>query len=266
MNQLLSIDHLRSLGIAPKWFGLGFIQLKLHATQRMHFWHPELRPDDPAFDEEYHDHRYDFTSDVLVGEISNVLASVEPTADATDYSLFEVCCSGGGQEYMSPVRLNPAGTFTTVAGSSYFLQRDTFHRVSVERCVTRQTRYENAKAKARVVQRRDRPSANPFETHMSEARVWEYIEDLLPVAPKPGYHLAPIAKGVLGEPSKILEEVHELIDAVAQDARVMELVELSDLMGAVEAFLQKRHPGYTLDDLMTFSAITKRAFVNGHRS
>jgi phosphoribosyl-ATP pyrophosphohydrolase len=130
--------------------------------------------------------------------------------------------------------------------------------------VTLQTRSDDLKDKARVIQHMDRPSCNPFDTHIETHRLWEYIRDLLPE--KPGYHLRGIEKGILGEPSKIREEAEELIDAYEQDSRVMELVELSDLMGAVEAFLAKRHPGYTLDDLKTFSAITQRAFVNGRRS
>jgi phosphoribosyl-ATP pyrophosphohydrolase len=58
----------------------------------------------------------------------------------------------------------------------------------------------------------------------------------------PGYHTRPIEKGVLGEPSKIMEEAMEFIDACAQGVKVMALVELSDMMGAVQAYLAKHHP------------------------
>lgn len=82
---------------------------------------------------------------------------------------------------------------------------------------------------------------------------------------KPGYHLTAITKGVLGEISKIEEEVAELIDARQQGVKVMELVELSDLIGAIEAYLDQRHPGTTLTDLIAMSEVTKRAFRNGRR-
>jgi hypothetical protein len=264
VENLLNIDHLIATGCQPKWFGLGFIQLKLDPKNRMHFWHPELRPDDPAFENEFHDHRYDFSSRVLVGEITNHLAIAEGTPERTDWKMFEVCCAGGGQQYLHPVYLTNSGVFATQAGQEYFLHRDTFHRVEVSRCVTIQSRSDDLKEKARVIQHKDHPSANPFESQIETAKVWEYIRDLLPE--RPGYHLRGIEKGVLGEPSKIREEAEELIDAYEQDARVMELVEVSDLIGAVEAFLENRHPGYTLDDLKTFSDITKRAFQNGRRS
>ena len=83
---------------------------------------------------------------------------------------------------------------------------------------------------------------------------------------KPGYHLTNIPKGVLGESSKILEELLELQDAEAQQARVMALVELSDLIGAIEHYLARHFPDMSLSDLTTVSAITQRAFRNGRRT
>ncbi len=81
----------------------------------------------------------------------------------------------------------------------------------------------------------------------------------------PGYHIATIPKGELGELSKIQEELLELKDAEAQGDRVMALVEAADLYGALEAWLERHHPTYTMSDLQTFSNHTKRAFLNGRR-
>jgi len=83
---------------------------------------------------------------------------------------------------------------------------------------------------------------------------------------QPGYHIAPIPRGVLGELSKIGEEFSELFDAANQGVRVMELVELADLYGAIESYLLNKHPGTTMEDLAAMSAVTKRAFQNGHRA
>lgn len=82
---------------------------------------------------------------------------------------------------------------------------------------------------------------------------------------KPGYHLTEIKKGRIGEISKIQEELDELKDAHSQGVKVMELVELSDLIGAVEAYLEENHRGYTVEDLLEMSKVTRRAFENGHR-
>jgi NTP pyrophosphatase (non-canonical NTP hydrolase) len=83
---------------------------------------------------------------------------------------------------------------------------------------------------------------------------------------KPGYHLKPIEKGVLGEASKVQEEVEEFMDAVEQGVSIMALVELADLMGAVIAYLAKHHPNMTLQDLLAMNEVTARAFRNGKRT
>jgi len=83
--------------------------------------------------------------------------------------------------------------------------------------------------------------------------------------PQYGYHITKIEKGVIGEASKIAEEVSEFMDAIQQNVQVMALVELADLLGAIEAWLQKYHPSITLDDLRAMSFVTKRAFLNGYR-
>ena len=80
-----------------------------------------------------------------------------------------------------------------------------------------------------------------------------------------GYHLTEFTKGKLGESSKILEEVNELIDAEKQDCKIMALVELSDLYGAIESYLGNNYPDISMIDLKKMSDITKRAFINGRR-
>jgi len=81
----------------------------------------------------------------------------------------------------------------------------------------------------------------------------------------PGYHLTEIPRGLFGDSSKILEEALELKDAELQGAKIMALIELSDLYGAMQGYLEKHHPNTTMEDLAKMSAITQRAFKNGHR-
>lgn len=78
-----------------------------------------------------------------------------------------------------------------------------------------------------------------------------------------GYHKRVITKGVLGEPSKIREELEELEDALEQDVKIMALVELSDLYGAVKAVASKL--GVTMEDLVAMHTVTERAFKDGSR-
>lgn len=54
----------------------------------------------------------------------------------------------------------------------------------------------------------------------------------------PGYHLTEINKGVYGQYSKVAEEMEEILDALEQDCAIMVIVEMSDMMGAMEAYYE----------------------------
>lgn len=266
MSNYLDIDFLKSTGCKPKWFGLGFIQLAFHDRKRMHFWHPDLPPDSKLFENEYHDHRYDFRSDILVGELTNHLIGYKLTEESPQNQfLWSVCCHGETPpKPIGEVLTWPLADFTICAGGSYFLKAEQQHRVSVNRCVTLQTRSEENKDRALIISSAEFASPNPFDRTIPENDLWEVIDDL--ITHKHGYHIAQIEKGELGESSKIVEEVNEFLDAVDQGVQIMQLVELSDLMGAVQAWLSKHTPQTTIDDLLKMSAVTRRAFVNGFRS
>lgn len=81
---------------------------------------------------------------------------------------------------------------------------------------------------------------------------------------KVGYHINKIPKGVLGERSKISEEYLEWEDSCEQGCSIMELVELSDLIGAIESYTENNY-NISIEDLQKMNLITKRAFINGRR-
>lgn len=78
-----------------------------------------------------------------------------------------------------------------------------------------------------------------------------------------GYHLRHIPKGILGQPSKIREELEELEDASIQGNRILQLVELSDIVGAVKHFAGT--VGTTLEECVAMADATERAFTAGER-
>lgn len=80
-----------------------------------------------------------------------------------------------------------------------------------------------------------------------------------------GYHLRKIARGEYGELSKIVEECEEMQDAAEQGNKVMVLVELSDLVGAIQGYLEKHHSSISLQDLEVMADATRRAFEAGVR-
>ena len=79
-----------------------------------------------------------------------------------------------------------------------------------------------------------------------------------------GYHKREIPKGEYGEFSKITEEYTELLDAYEQDDRILQLCELADLIGAIEAYSEVLL-GASLEDILKFMEKTKQAFVDGER-
>jgi hypothetical protein len=79
-----------------------------------------------------------------------------------------------------------------------------------------------------------------------------------------GYHLTQINRGEIGEFSKIEEEFLEAKDSLVQNNPIMLLLELSDLIGAIELYSLK-HFNITLQDLLTMKSSTVRAFNDGTR-
>ena len=80
-----------------------------------------------------------------------------------------------------------------------------------------------------------------------------------------GYHTYKIQKGELGEFSKIVEEFQELEDAHLQGCKILELVELSDLLGAIDIYLQNKY-NLSWKDISHMASLTRKAFESGDRS
>jgi hypothetical protein len=79
-----------------------------------------------------------------------------------------------------------------------------------------------------------------------------------------GYHSKEINKGIFGEYSKIEEEFEEFKDAFNQRDEILQICELSDLLGAIEEYAKKWN--LTLEQLIMFSNKTKSAFKDGKRN
>lgn len=81
-----------------------------------------------------------------------------------------------------------------------------------------------------------------------------------------GYHQAEIERGTYGEISKILEEAAELKDAMMNGNKIMALLEMSDMIGAIEGYLEKYYQkNITLTHLCIMANATRSAFEQGHR-
>lgn len=79
-----------------------------------------------------------------------------------------------------------------------------------------------------------------------------------------GYHVNKITKGVVGEWSKVIEEMQEVEDSQKQCNIIMELVELSDMYGAIELYVERKF-GIQMGDLKKMSDVTRKVFEEGYR-
>ena len=79
-----------------------------------------------------------------------------------------------------------------------------------------------------------------------------------------GYHKTHIPKGTLGQFSKIEEEFLELKDGIEQGDKILQLVELTDLIGAIDSYSFYQF-GFSLEDLIKFTRKTQSAFKDGSR-
>lgn len=71
-----------------------------------------------------------------------------------------------------------------------------------------------------------------------------------------GYHLSEIPRGILGQYSKVMEEFIEFADAVNQDCKIMAIVELSDLLGAMKLYFYSNNQQHLWDTTVS-SILTK---------
>lgn len=71
-----------------------------------------------------------------------------------------------------------------------------------------------------------------------------------------GFHKKEIKRGIYGDLSKIKEELEEAYDALEQNQELMLLIELADIIGAVEGVSKKY--GFSLEQLTKFARLRSR--------
>lgn len=180
LEKYLDVDYLKSRAEhKPHWFGLGFIQLKLDTITRVHFWHPRLVKDLP--DEELHDHRYNFASHILKGELTNEIWQFLP-ADTGTLELVTVDCKPNSNS--DPVLVSKGHTallasHTMHAGDSYRMYMDTFHRIHATHAITLLSRDSIRKDVARVIRNPANPFVCPFAAPKPADELWELIKECI---------------------------------------------------------------------------------------
>lgn len=170
------IDELR-LCNKIHYFGLGFIQIKIGPSLRYHFYTKLIEP--TCEPEEIHNHRYNFTSTVLAGRLTQEVYWVNflPHAVTGCWWSRQVSCDPAIQ---SPAEIRPViarllSIQGMAAGSVYSTAYQTYHKVEAEEgTITRVTTKERRTNLAEVVST-NRELRCPFSRAIPETRLWEIV-------------------------------------------------------------------------------------------
>lgn len=171
----ISIDWLRENHDNIRYFGLGFIQVNLKNTrERIHFYSLDTKP--TADKEEIHDHRYNFTSYIIYGSITQ---SLYLPIDGDEFFVkLSHCKQGIPDEYIGKVNVELIDTQTFNAGDVYRINSSFFHTVEASDCITWLHRKEQVKDYARVLVK-EKTDYCPFQSHLTENQMWEIVDIMI---------------------------------------------------------------------------------------
>lgn len=176
------LEDLKSKATKIHYFGLGFIQIKLGAHERIHFYTNKLPP--IVNKEEVHDHRYDFYSYILSGNFYQ--ETFITTKGDTHIVREESCTAPEAADYIQPssnkeafVSLQKTGEQYFTQGSCYYIESNTLHSVSGDEAITFLVRSDYTKDKALVVAAQGKEKVCPFSKQLQEEELWKIVEEML---------------------------------------------------------------------------------------
>ena len=182
MEKYLDLDWLWANKTMVHYFGLGFIQLKIDNHHRVHFYTNDLMK--TVGDEEIHNHRYNFVSEVLKGEFSQDIYDVTPVSmeEATHLLSQESCnenITASNVIIPTPVKIEKFYSETIAEGEKYFMDHQSFHTVYSADAITFLTRSDYKKELADVASPKDKTLVCPFSIKLSEDEIFDIIKGLL---------------------------------------------------------------------------------------
>lgn len=171
----VTIDSLKKHATLIHYFGLGFIQIKLGDTYRIHFYTKELPS---IIDEAIHNHRYDFTSRILHGELHQ---RIFVPVDGDTHILEDESCD---EKVHADTMAKECSVRQILderlgAGSVYTIDKDTFHMVESNCAITLLSRKSREKDFAQVIRDKNTGKVCPFSKKISEEELWGVVERIL---------------------------------------------------------------------------------------
>jgi hypothetical protein len=167
--------------------GLGFVQVQLEGNQRLHVWHPGL-PRRACFKHSsIHDHRFDFTSRVIIGMQRNIAFTVEPSQSGTHILYLHegarTACGGRPWVRDGRVHMTEIDDFTVPAGLEYQSKAYEFHRTEpagdgrVATIMRKGFEYPHGAHSSCVVGIEPDDQFDRFQ--WSPAKLWEVVADVM---------------------------------------------------------------------------------------
>lgn len=173
-NELLAFLKANS---KPHYFGLGFIQAKVTDNIRLHFWHPDISSIVP--EEEIHNHRYDFTSYIYKGAITNIEYDFFMDYEYSNFEKVSVSCKPNQSEEPQRIAqgfITERCSYTLSQGSEYKFKSNYFHKIKATTAITILQRDEIVSDYAHVIRPITAPYVCPFSKSLTEDECWKYIE------------------------------------------------------------------------------------------
>jgi len=174
---ILDIDFLKTNCQRIYFFGLGFIQVKLNDSERVHFYTDEFPK---TSIEEVHNHRYNFKSTIMKGTIVQELFSFDLHDQGECLITKETCNPEIKKEFEKRrcrIKLLQRQTFS--AGSSYWTDHDTLHRVESNDAITYLHRGSYMKDEADVIYPVSKETICPFSVKVPDEKLWEVIRSMI---------------------------------------------------------------------------------------
>lgn len=179
-DKILDIDYLRNNNIRCYNFGLGFVQIVLNDIERVHFYSSDKSL---QTNEEIHNHRYNFTSQIIKGSFTNNLYDLNFSHDiCTHIMTNESCNKDKPITNVINIPVNPilVSSIAYSPGESYNIGFNQFHTVDwSDNTITYLKRSSIINDFAQVVIDKDIIPVCPFENKLNEKEIWEIVESII---------------------------------------------------------------------------------------
>lgn len=179
----MSIDIAYLKKFKPFYFGLGFIQLKMNQHERLHFYHPEILP--IVDEEEIHNHRYDFTSEIIKGKLyQDIFFPIKVDDPRSTHGVYNVSCkpedSGKPSELIYNCTPILVGSFSTREGNQYTMTKNAFHRVKIKEPTITYLKRESPQVEfAQIIKPIGMPDVCPFSKKLTDDEIWDVISGVM---------------------------------------------------------------------------------------